>query len=241
MVEILQINQTLQEFGLTQKEAQVYLLLLSHSLTAAEITRKTDIHRMSIYDILERLQEKGLISYVIQGKRKIYESTDPRKLLKNIDEKRQKINNILPSLIERKNLLEEQQEATIFKDKKGIKNLLEEITKSKTTVLLFASGWGFKQNFPDYYLVWCERFKINHVKIKSLLSSKFKNDPSASGPIDHRYLPSEFQFPSTTCVWEDKVLIMMWSDIPIAFLIRSKHVSESYKNFFELLWKQAKP
>jgi sugar-specific transcriptional regulator TrmB len=235
-----QVNQTLKEFGLTEKESQVYLILLSQTLTASEIAKKTDIHRISVYDILERLQEKGLISYSVKGKRKFYETADPKKLLEEMDEKREKIKNILPMLIERKNLLQVQQEATIFKDKKGIKNILEEITKSKTEVLLFASAWGFKQNFPDYYDAWHERFHINKVRIRTLISAKHKG-MKVPRSLKYKYLPSEFKFPSTTCVWEDKILLMLWSAEPMGILIRSKEVSASYKHFFELLWSIAKP
>ncbi len=234
-----EIKQILQELGLTEKEVQVYLILLSQNLTTSEIAQKTDIHRINVYDILERLQEKGLVSYAVKGKRKFYESTEPKKLLEDLDEKRNKIKEILPILIEKKKNLQEQQEATIFKDKKGIKNILEEITRSKTPVLLFASAWGFKQNFPDYYNVWHERFKINKVEIKALISSKHK-DMKIPGPLKYRFLPSEFQFPSTTCVYEDKVFMIMWSDQPIAILIRGKHITNSYREFFHILWNASK-
>jgi HTH-type transcriptional regulator, sugar sensing transcriptional regulator len=239
-MDITQVKKILEEFGLTENEAEVYIILLSKNLTASEIAQKTSIHRINVYDILERLQEKGLVSYAVKGKRKFYESTEPKKLLESIDEKREKIKSILPELIERKKSLQEPQEAIIFKDKKGIKNILEEITKSKTPVLLFASGWGFKENFPDYYDTWHERFHINKVKIKTLISSRFKGKLKVPRPLEYKYLPSEFQFPSTTAVWEDKILIMMWSAVPIAVLIRSREISESYRKFFEILWDFAK-
>jgi len=234
-----EIKNILQELGLTEKESQVYLILLSQNLTASEIAQKTDIHRINVYDILERLQEKGLISYAIKGKRKFYESTEPKKLLEDLDEKRNKLKEILPGLIEKKKALHEQQEAVIFKDKKGIKNILEEITNSKTEVLLFASAWGFKQNFPDYYDVWHERFNTNKVKIRTLISAKHKG-MKVPKPLIYRFLPSEFQFPSTTCIYKDKVFMIMWSDQPIGILVTSKEVSSSYKHFFELLWGIAK-
>ncbi|MDP2946966.1 MAG: helix-turn-helix domain-containing protein [Nanoarchaeota archaeon] len=235
-----EIKSTLQDFGLTENEAEIYLILLKlGSATASEITQKSKIHRINIYDILERLQEKGLVSYVIIGKRKSYEAVEPKKILEIEEERKRRIEEILPELSARRATGKENQEATIFKDKKGIKNILEEITKSKTDVYLFASGWGFEENFPDYSDVWHERFRINKVKIKCLISSKFKN-LKIPGPLDYRFLPSEFVFPSTTCIYEDKVLIIMWSNEPIGILIRGKDISESYKKFFQMLWKVCK-
>lgn len=236
----MNIKEILKEFGLTEKEAEVYLSLLELGpATASEITEKTRIHRISVYDILERLQNKGLVNFALSGKRKQYEVIDPRKILELEDDRRQKIEKIIPELLKKKDLAKAPQEAIILKDKKGIKNILEEITKSKTEVLLFASGWGFNENFPNYSPIWHERFKINKVKIRCLLSGKFK-DVEILKPLVCKFLPSEFVFPSTTCVYEDKVLIIMWSSTPIAVLVRGKEISDSNREFFEMLWKIAK-
>jgi sugar-specific transcriptional regulator TrmB len=235
----MEIKETLKEFGLTEKEAEVYLKLLELGFaTASEIAEKTQIHRINIYDILERLQEKGLVSFALAGKRKQYEVINPKKILELEEERKQKIEKIIPELIKKRELGKLPQEAVILKDKKGIKNILEEITKSKTEVLLFASGWGFEENFPNYSPIWHERFKVNKTKIRCLLSSKFKGSEIPK-PLNYRFLPSEFVFPSTTCVYEDKVLIVMWGASPLAVLVRGKEISDSNREFFEMLWKIA--
>lgn len=234
------LKAVLQDFGLTKNEAEVYLLLLRlGNSQASEIAQKTNIHRINVYNILERLQEKGLLSYVIIGKRKSYEAVDPKKILEIEEEKKKKIEQILPGLLAQRTLGNVSQEATIFKDKKGIRIILDEITKSKTIVYLFASGWGFKENFLGYYDIWHERFKTNKVKIKCLISSKFKTIKIPE-PLEYKFLPSEFVFPSTTCIYEDKVFIIMWSVQPIGVLIRGKEISDSYKKFFEILWNTSK-
>jgi len=230
----------LQDFGLGKNEVQIYLTLLKlGSASASEISQKTKIHRINIYDLLEKLQQRGLVSYVIMGKRKHYESVDPKKILEIEEERRNKIKSIIPELSSQRSLTQMPQEATIFKNKKGIRNILEDITRSKTEVLLFASGWGFKENFPEYYDIWHERLKLNKVKIKTLISNKLK-DIEIPESLQYKFLPSEFIFPSTTVVYEDKTFIIMWSAQPIGILIRGKEISNSYKQFFELLWKTAK-
>ncbi|MBU0959390.1 MAG: hypothetical protein KKB31_05590 [Nanoarchaeota archaeon] len=235
-------KEILQEFGLTENETQVYLALLKlGSASASEITQKTNIHRINIYDILERLQEKGLVSYVILGKRKHYEASDPKKILEIEEERKRKIKEIIPQLSAERVLTKEPQEATIFKDKKGIKTILDEIPKSKTDVYLFASGWGFKENFPDYTDIWHERFRLHKTKIKTLISSKFKKELKVPKPLEYRYLSSEFVFPSTTVLYEDKVFMILWSAHPLGILIRGKEISNSYKEFFNILWETAKP
>ena len=235
---MLEIKKILQDFGLTEKEAQIYLVLLSQTLTASEIAQKTNVHRINVYDILERLQEKGLISYSIIRKRKVYETTDPKKLLEEINEKRDNIKKILPELIEKKRLLQEPQEVTVYKDYSGIKNIMDEHTHSKTPVYLFSSGWGLRTYFPDYYDIYNDRLIRNKVNIKILFSKKFK-DQKLPKVYKVRYLPVEYSFPSSTTVYENKVLIVMWTDSPMAILIKGKEVAESYRHYFEMLWKNA--
>lgn len=235
---MLEIKKTLQEFGLTEKESQVYLLLLSQTLTASEIAQKTNIHRINVYDILERLQEKGLISFSMIGKRKVYETTDPKKLLQDIDDKRQNILNIMPQLLDIKKTQKEPQEVTVYKDYNGIKSIMDEHTHSKTPVCLFSSGWGLRTYFPDYYDIYNDRLVKNKVDIRIIFSKKFK-DQILPKVYKVRYLPVEYAFPSSTTVYGNKVLIVMWSESPLAILIKGKEVADSYRHYFEMLWNHA--
>jgi len=234
------VRNVLKDFGLSDNELHTYLALLRlGSATPSEIVQKTNIHRINLYDILNRLQEKGLVSYIVVGKRKHYEAANPKKLLEIEEERKKSIEEIVPELSAQRILARAPQEATVFKDKTGIKNVIREMTKSKTALHLFASGWGFKEKFPNYYDVWHQRLKENKVVVKTLMGSKFKG--KKFHPVYKiRYLPSQFVFPSTTVVYEDKVFIIMWSGQPLGILIRSREISLSYKEFFEMLWKTAK-
>ena len=70
----------LEEFGLTETEEKVYLSLVKLGESpASEIIKKTQLHRTTIYDVLERLIEKGLISFVTKNKIKYYLTASPSK------------------------------------------------------------------------------------------------------------------------------------------------------------------
>lgn len=236
-----EIKQALKNFGLTENEAEVYLLLLKlGNASASEIAGKSSIHRINVYDILERLQEKGLVSFVIMGKRKQYEAINPKKILEIEERRKKEIESIIPELMNQRELGKEPQEVTIFKDKQGIRNITNEITKLKEFDF-FASGWGFSQYFgKEYSDTWHAQLKVNKVKVRCLISNKFKGSLKMPEALDYKYLPSEFVFPSTTLLYQDNVLIIMWSANPLAILIRGKEIHDSYKHFFEMLWKLAK-
>jgi len=42
-------------------------------------------------------------------------------------------------------------------------------------------------------------------------------------------------------IYEEKVVTIVWSELPFGFMIKSNEVVKSNMNFFEILWKTAKP
>src|SRR3989338_9820948 len=93
------MERTLEELGLTKTESKVYLCLLRKgSIPIGSITKDTGIHRRTIYDIIERLIEKGLVNYILNNDIKYFEAIDPERLLDILKEKEEKIKSILGEL-----------------------------------------------------------------------------------------------------------------------------------------------
>jgi len=94
------ILESLQELGLSNRESICYTALLElGSSTVGIICNKTQIPSSKIYEILENLISKGLVTYVIIGKIKHYQATDPRVFLGFIDERKKSFEQILPQLL----------------------------------------------------------------------------------------------------------------------------------------------
>ena len=92
-------EEVLRDLGLSDKETQVYLTLLSFGQSAVNaIARKAKLNRVTTYDILKYLQEKGLVSYVVKSGVKYFEAAEPQKLLGDLQEKEDKVKSILPEL-----------------------------------------------------------------------------------------------------------------------------------------------
>ena len=69
----------LEKTGLSKNEAKVYLALLDLGLTSSKnIIEKTNLHRQIVYDSLDLLTKKGLVSFVIQANRKHFKASDPK-------------------------------------------------------------------------------------------------------------------------------------------------------------------
>ena len=69
----MKLPQLLTSLGLSKNEAKVYLALLDlGSATAGKIAEKSKVHRTNVYDALERLIEKGVVTYIFKKDIKNY-------------------------------------------------------------------------------------------------------------------------------------------------------------------------
>ena len=118
----------LEDIGLTQSEIKVYLTLLRLGASpAGPIVEKSTIQNSVVHRILPRLIEKGLITYILEGKKKYYQATDPKLLINYIEDKKKRVEELLPSLLAEQKLSKKKQEATIYRGVRGIKEILNKM------------------------------------------------------------------------------------------------------------------
>src|SRR3989344_1559343 len=125
---------TLKEAGLTEGEIKVYLALLElGSSTTGPIIDKSKISRSIIYQILEKLMQKGLVSSITKEKTRYFQAAEPIKILEYVDEReklflenKKKIEELLPELIS-KQLSSKKSETNMYFGYKGIRTAHEHL------------------------------------------------------------------------------------------------------------------
>src|SRR4030042_4852159 len=91
--------EALKQFGLTEKEAQIYLALLELGTASVQkIAQKAKVARPTTYDVLESLKNQQLASIFEKGKVKYYSPTDPASILEMAKLKNQAIKDAFPQL-----------------------------------------------------------------------------------------------------------------------------------------------
>ena len=55
-----------------------------------------------------------------------------------------------------------------------------------------------------------------------------------------KIMPKEFKSPTATYIYGNKVSIWLWFYVPTIIVINSKEVADSYRSYFEMLWKTAR-
>ncbi len=233
----------LQEAGLSVTEAKVYLALLElGSALAGEITKKAEINRTNVYDALERLITKGLVTYVITANRKVFEPVEPKRLKEILEEQEAKLNSYLPNLEQLYKSSKVKEDATLFKGKKGIKSLYEEFLKETRGVCVYGAESRFTEMFPAYQKDWNSRRAKLGIHLKIIFSERVREIKKAEKfkLCQMRFLPKQYQFPSLVMIGTKKVATVVWTEVPFGFLVKSKEAVKGHLTFFEILWKAAK-
>ena len=235
-------QEQLEKIGLSPNESKCYLTLLKiGSASANEISRVSGIHRVSVYDALRGLREKGLISQISKENKLLFEAGSPERISEMIKEKESQLEEakkIVPELLLDFKAEKKKQEIHSFKGLAGIKTILQEMSKSKTEILDFGAENRVMNFLPYDYPKWDDERVRKKIAMRIIANIRVK--PVKLRLTKIKYVPEEFNSSVSTYIFDGKVALVMWVENPMGILIEHQKVYESYKSYFEYLWKTAK-
>lgn len=238
----------LKELGLTENEAKLYLALLELGSTKAfPLIKKVNLYRGTVYTLLEQLIKKGLVNSVVKAKIKYFQAAEPDKLLDILKEKKDAIasqettlKQLIPKL--KLNTSKEKVNIQLYEGKSGAKTVLSLAIKERKTIYLYGSG-NLKRYISYYYELWNRLRKRYKISLKIIYNKKQKQKTSSENKLPYceiRYLPKQFETPSPTMIFGSNVAITVWAEEPSCILIKNKEIAQTYKGYFDVLWKIAK-
>ncbi|MBI2971002.1 MAG: hypothetical protein HYY37_01130 [Candidatus Aenigmarchaeota archaeon] len=235
------------EIGLTKNEAKIYLnLLRSGSSRAGRITEATGIHRRNVYDALERLMQKGLVSFVTMNSRKLFHATEPERLLQIVEEQKKSIEESRRRLEKEIHKLKphrrEHGDVKVFKGREGIKTVFEDILAAGENYAGYGPGEQIEKVLRFYMPGYVRRRMKKNIKPKLIYNESAHNRRYTSNPmLECRFLPDEFSSHAALRIYGSKVAIILFSeDEPLAIVIENKSIAEGYRKYFNVMWNAAK-
>jgi len=231
----------LEQFGLTKTESDVYIALLREGNSlASSVIKKLQLHRATVYDVLDRLIEKGLVSYVIEDGKKYYEAVNPSRFLDIILEKKHKIENEEKEaekvVLELGRIKEKTPSSNvqILTGKEGVKILMQDLLKCNE-FLVIGGELRFKDYLPVYSIHWAK--ERERKKIYARILTEHKIDTKWHYNL-YKQLPRDLKFATGTIIYSNKIVIVLPEEPVKMIMIESKATYEAYKAEFELLWKK---
>lgn len=242
----------LETIGLTKAEIKVYFALLElGSSTTGPIVEKSGASSSKIYEILERLMQKGLASFVIESGMKYFEAAPPSRLLDYMKEKeesltkqRQELQHLIPELELKQKYSKYKSEATIFRGLKGVKTAYEDIlnTLKSGDEYYVTGGMMPHKAYFAYITEFHNRRSKKGIKVKLLytdLAKSIAHKISELPGTKIKFAPNQFLSSCFVVMYHTKTLITVASkDDLTLFQIDNKGVTESFIAQFKLLWSQ---
>lgn len=235
-------TEILKEIGMTNAEIKIYISLLELGIsTAGPILEKTGLQNSVVHITLHNLVKKGFVTFIKKGKVKHYRATDPQNINKMIDEKKKRLELFIPNLIGIQNK-QERQDAEVFEGFQGFKNMHYEFIKGgkKGDEYLYFSFYTENLNdFEEVYNFYKE-FSKERVRrgfnVKGIVPIQVK--PKYKDRDKTNVLFIDFPAPMNISIFNDKVFFTPWEDKKVSYLIHSRQLSQSFRQYFYSIWNK---
>ncbi len=248
--------QDLTRIGLTDGEVKLYQALLElGESTRTELAKKSGISPSKIYDVANRLLEKGIISSVKKSGVIHFSAANPSRLQDFLDQKRKEISkeeqlvsHLLPKLLEQYKKTKEATDVEVFYGWEGMETVYSDIGKmlKKGGInYIFGASMGKDYKRADvFFKKYQRRVEQAGYKIKIIFNEDVRGHKERTGYFEKskrhevRYLYQE-TFTELN-FYDDTVLFVMLFAKPVVIRVRSKEAADSFKKFFASMWEQAK-
>lgn len=245
----MNISQSLEKLGLESRQAELYTHLLKQpkgsEQTAFIIAQKTGMPRSTVYLILGELENKRLVSSYKKNNVLHYLIEDPKRLAHDLDEKKDLLTSLLPSLQALSKDTTFAPSVKTYTGAEGVKIVFDDIFNNplKHGVKEFHSISHPKliEYMPKKFNEYMELKKKYNIPTK-MFSPAFtaKNMPKQYASDSHRetrILPESFAFEGTFIIYGKKTALFSHKDNEVySMIIDSPAITEMLDGIFMCLW-----
>lgn len=246
------LENELRKFGLSDKEARVYLSSLQLGKSPVqEIARQARVNRATTYIIIDSLTKKGLMTSFDQGKKTYFTAESPERLLSQIRvmeqelrEKEREFSRYLPDLMGLYESADNKPKVKYYEGVEGLKAVQEEYLKVKSKKIYNISNIDdFFGTIPTVLNDYVPRRIKKGISSKLIYISKIgPNEKIETNPNElreSRFIPfEEVPFEADITIFDDKISLESFDGKIVAVLIESKVIAKSMKAIFDYLWKK---
>lgn len=231
MIEIL------EELGFSIKEAKTFICLLKNpNVSGTELSKYLNFDRRTVYDVLATLHNKGYIKQVQENKIKKYSTVNPKVLIREAQERKEKIEKLLPEF---ENLQpKSNQNVEFLKGRRGFIHILEEVLERRA----FHYGFGSIELSTDKNKVLLKDYlkKIDKLGLgeKIIFEEGYKHVGIKNGT--YRFLKKDLVPPTTTIIYDDIVVLFLNDNEETLIRIQNKEFAQANLAYFNVYWNLSK-
>ena len=236
----MNIENTLESYGLNEKEARIYLTCLGlRSSTVYKISKQAGLPRSTCYEILESLAQKGLVSSFQKNKVKYFTAEDPHTLVRVSEQKLEELNNALPQLLALYGTSGRKPTVRFYEGKIAVNSVLEEFV-SEAKELLSISSTDEIVAFGEDFMKYVKKRVAKRIPAKVIMNDSDtarKLQASGSSQLrEVRILAGPYEHHTLTFIWNNKVATFTMQKNISVLVVESEDVSQLYKSMFNFMW-----
>lgn len=234
----------LSELGLSKNEIVVYLTLLElGSSTAVNIAKTAKLHRPNVYDALERLIKKSLVSYNVVEGVKYYEVADPEQLMSLLKTKEIQIQSLIPELKVKQFEAKPTSSVAVFEGVAGARRMMQEIVDNTKEFYVLGVPKDYAKTLGEG---WVKEWHTDRVR-KKVWFHHIVNEDYYTHRIEFlralkytsiKFLPKEYNAPNVLFIY-DKGVVLVFMQPFVSIRILSEDAAKSFRQYYALLEKIA--
>lgn len=236
----------LRNLGLEEKEAGIYLALLElGEASVVRISRKSGVKRPTAYVILESLESKGLVTKIERGKKTLFVSQPPKKLMVEAEFRLQELTEVMPQL---ESLLQKgsgKPRVMIYEGKEALDRAYDEVFVTKGEMLYMGNVKLFEEAFPRtmkklQYARPSPEFRIRGLLVESSEAREYAQTHDSE--YEHtRFIPKEHApFNADIGIFGNRTLISSILKDYFTVSVESEEIAHAFRVIFEMMWLSAK-
>jgi HTH-type transcriptional regulator, sugar sensing transcriptional regulator len=244
----------LQDIGLSDKEANLYLALLGFdTASVADLSLKTKIKRPTVYVVMQQLLKKGLISESTVGRSVQYKAEPPERLETFIERQILNLNDkkdvVAEHLSELKALHKESGERPVvrfYDGKEGVLNageeIFSEIDDKEPFVYMIYPKDAVKKYFSEAELkdVRNKRLKYD-IKARAIFTSQGEEKGESDNYSQRVRLDSKkYPILNDITVYKDGVWVSIFGKRISGIVIRNADVANSMRSLLKFVFDTLK-
>ena len=237
----MNLEKTLKQYGLTQKQAKVYLACLElGSASVTKISQKAELSRSTVYEVLESLSKINLISTFQKKKTKYFSAQEPKTVINLAQEKVNLLEQSLPELQALFGAAKNRPTVRFYQGKQGMKIILNELLDEAKELLSFSSADDLLDILGKEWPGFVERRVKRKIPARVILRESTKaRERQKLGPQqlrEVRIIPGEYQYHGMVLFWHNKIAMFSFKKDLVALVVESEELFAVQKAMFEVLW-----
>lgn len=250
----MELQKSLNKLGLNDKQSAIYLACLQLGVeTVGNIAKYAGLKRPTVYLVLDDLEVMGLVSKTKKEAKILFKAEEPKRILADLQMKRELAEGILPSLQAIYNLDPQKPSIKIGDGLQSVRNVYKGIfnyleVHPKEELLIFGSLKDAAIHFESQVI---EYFYRSMAKSQNSVREIGNDDHEtrkyyrASAKLNPRHeiklIRNEGAFFQTdNMLYGNTLVIFSVQEQIFATTIESANIAQTYRTLFNMAWKSGK-